>query len=322
MTHHEIGLNGYPVGHGLAFQRLANVSGALVSVALIAGLGTWGYNLLVRDVTGVPVIQAMEGAFRIAPEEPGGMNTPHQGLAVNEIAAEGGATGPADTVTLAPPPVDLASEDRPAADLRAEMAREAEAVAEIARAETAALSDSATDRTETLPEAETVAESGIIIDDTPGDASPTDMAVAEALAGAFEPEAVVTNASLGGAISPRPEPRPGSQQASVPSPSIAQPRVDPSEAPEIAAASIAPGTRLAQLGAYPDARMARAEWNRIGESFAEYFGGKRRVVQEVTTGGRTFYRLRAEGFADLAEARRFCSALAAGNAECIPVEFR
>jgi hypothetical protein len=32
-----------------------------------------------------------------------------------------------------------------------------------------------------------------------------------------------------------------------------------------------------------------------------------------------FYRLRAHGFADLSDARRFCAAFVAQNVDCIPV---
>ena len=46
------------------------------------------------------------------------------------------------------------------------------------------------------------------------------------------------------------------------------------------------------------------------------------MVQKATSGGRTFYRLRAMGFADIADARRFCAVLAAEKAECIPVTLR
>ena len=73
------------------WQRLVNGAGALTSVALIAGVGVWAYKLAVRDVRGVPVVQALEGPARIAPENPGGELALHQGMAVNEIAAEGTA---------------------------------------------------------------------------------------------------------------------------------------------------------------------------------------------------------------------------------------
>ncbi|MGB2894068.1 MAG: SPOR domain-containing protein, partial [Albidovulum sp.] len=42
-------------------QTWVRGAGALTSVALIVGLGVWAYDLAVRDVRGVPVIQALEG---------------------------------------------------------------------------------------------------------------------------------------------------------------------------------------------------------------------------------------------------------------------
>ena len=39
---------------------LTNTAGALVSLALIAGIGVWGYKLFVRDVSGIPVVRAAE----------------------------------------------------------------------------------------------------------------------------------------------------------------------------------------------------------------------------------------------------------------------
>lgn len=82
------------------------------------------------------------------------------------------------------------------------------------------------------------------------------------------------------------------------------------------------GTRLAQLGAYDSADVARSEWDRLNGRFADYMEGKRRVIQEASRGGRTFYRLRAMGFEDLSDARRFCAVLLADNADCIPVTTR
>jgi hypothetical protein len=57
---------------GTRLAKLMNGAGALMSVALIAGLAVWGYRLAMRDVTGVPVVRALEGPMRIAPEDPGG----------------------------------------------------------------------------------------------------------------------------------------------------------------------------------------------------------------------------------------------------------
>ncbi|MEH6776374.1 MAG: SPOR domain-containing protein, partial [Cereibacter changlensis] len=92
-------------------QRALNLAGGLVSVALILGLAVWGYKLAVRDVTGIPVVRAMEGPMRIAPEDPGGEIAAHQGLSVNDVAAVGVASPPPERLVLAPRPVELSLED-------------------------------------------------------------------------------------------------------------------------------------------------------------------------------------------------------------------
>ena len=88
---------------------------------------------------------------------------------------------------------------------------------------------------------------------------------------------------------------------------------------EVDPSTIASGTRLVQLGAFDDAATARGEWDKIAARFNDYIDGKSRVIQEATSGGRKFYRLRAVGFDDLNASRRFCAVLVAGNAACIPV---
>ena len=79
---------------------------------------------------------------------------------------------------------------------------------------------------------------------------------------------------------------------------------------------------MVQLGAYDDPDAAKADWTRIAGRFPELMTGKSLIVEPAQSGGRTFYRLRALGFADEAEARRFCSALLAENATCIPITQR
>lgn len=91
---------------------------------------------------------------------------------------------------------------------------------------------------------------------------------------------------------------------------------------EIDPSAIPSGTRLAQLGAYESADVARAEWARMEARFGDILADKSRVVEQAQSGGRTFYRLRAMGFIDLADARRFCSAVKAEGVDCIPVQVR
>jgi hypothetical protein len=90
---------------------LTNMAGAVISLALIGGIGTWGYGMVMRDVSGVPVVRALDGPMREAPGEPGGSPAAHQGLAVNEVAGNGAVAPPPDQVIIAPQPIDLTSED-------------------------------------------------------------------------------------------------------------------------------------------------------------------------------------------------------------------
>jgi len=99
--------------HGNSVTRLTNLTGALVSLALVVGVAVWGYKLFVRDVSGIPVVRAVAGDMRVRPEEPGGQLARHQGLSVNTVTALGASEKRAEELRLAPRPVDLADEDQP-----------------------------------------------------------------------------------------------------------------------------------------------------------------------------------------------------------------
>lgn len=291
-------------------SRWVNLAGAATSVALIAGLGVWGYKLAVRDVTGVPVIRAMEGPSRIAPEDPGGDLARHVGLSVNDVAAHGLAAPVPDQVVLAPRDPGLADEDPTMA-----------ALAPLDRPE----------EPETPPEE--LMTAAMPVPDAPEQLDAVTRALAEAMAAddtvaasGSAPEAAeiaseVIPASVPGVVrSPRPLTKPArdlaAEAAAEASQSAPQPALD------IDAATLAEGTRLAQLGAFDTPDLARAEWDSVVTRFGALMEGKQRVIQEASSGGRTFYRLRVQGFDDLAAARRFCAALVAEQANCIPAMVR
>jgi len=96
----------------------------------------------------------------------------------------------------------------------------------------------------------------------------------------------------------------------------------PAPALDVAPEDLAPGTRLVQIGTFADAGSARAEWDRAAERFGALLDDKRRVIEPAVREGQTFYRLRVAGFDDIAEARRFCDALMADGAECVPAQAR
>ncbi|MFP4326803.1 MAG: SPOR domain-containing protein [Paracoccaceae bacterium] len=324
--------------------KAVNLAGAAVSLALIGGIGIWGYKLIVRDVSGVPVVRAVEGPMRVQPDSPGGRPAAHQGLAVNEVAGQGTAAPPPDRLTLAPSPVALRDEDAPLSALQLtsaddpvapeeerdetpESRNEAllELADEIAR-DTAPLGP--------LREApETSSLTGLLYRaaaPATGDA-PEDTAAPAEQDQADTPEArdraqdveLALAAAVGEQVSLRPKRRPeGLRRAALSGAAetaSASDRTAAASVEEVDPDSLAAGTRLVQLGAYDSPEVARDEWDRLAARFDAYIEGKSRVVQRATSGGRVFYRLRAMGFDDISDARRFCAALMAENAECIPV---
>ena len=121
-----------PIASGGSFiGGMANVLGTLVSVGLLVGVGVWGYKLMVRDVSGVPVVRAIEGPMRVQPKDPGGQRADNQGLSVNTVAALGTAAAPADRLMLAPQPVTLADEDASMGEIELTLAEDAETEANI-----------------------------------------------------------------------------------------------------------------------------------------------------------------------------------------------
>lgn len=297
-------------------QRMINIAGGVSSIALILGLAIWGYKLAVRDVNGIPVVRALEGPMRIVPDNPGGEIAAHQGLAVNDVAAAGAAAPPPDRLVLAPKPLELALEDEPGLD-------------QPGAAPATSAEESLAATTEILPEvAEEDDGADLAGTDLPAlDVDATKLALAEALADTPEPEAAVEETmplvAEPGAIrsSPIPPPRPARSARAAAATTAAAPAAAVA-ATEVDASTLPAGTRLVQLGAFDDADSARREWDKLASRFGALITDKGRVVQTAQSGGRTFYRLRASGFADEGEARRFCSALLAEDTACIPVALR
>lgn len=310
---------------------LTNVAGALVSCALIVGVGVWGYKLLVRDVSGVPVVRAAEGEMRVRPEDPGGQLAQHQGLSVNEVAAEGAAARPADKLRLAPEPVDITEEDDVSAPLTVATEPQEESVQEVSLPATpdvaaalqagdvedlvAQLTAGVTPLSDLPTVAENNAAQDVVAVVTPASATSLEAATTEAVAAVLDAPGV--RQSL------RPRKRPIAPVATAVNASVVQPET-PSlpQTTEVDAASLPVGTRLAQLGAFDSEDVAREQWDQMNIRFGDYLSDKQRIIQRATSGGRVFYRLRAMGFEDIADARRFCSALVAENADCIPVVTR
>lgn len=304
-----------PVSGATRAGALVNYVGAIVSCALIVGVGVWGYKLVVRDVSGIPVVRAMAGEMRVLPTTPGGEVSVHTGLSVNEVAAVGEASAPEDSVALAPAMAGLADED--VVTLLSTGVEEVSAI---------------------VPSVAPEIEVKVALNATQIVAAPlsTDdiLALANQIAGRTLPLAPIADVtvvaptlSLAGQAMVTPV-----VAKNVPGVSVSlRPKLRPTFTPVVAAAEVqslvtttafALGTNLVQIGAFPKAENAATEWTRLQGRFGDVMGGKARVIQAATSGGKTFYRLRAQGFSELGDARRFCAALVAEGTDCIPVVVR
>ena len=272
----------------------ANIVGAVISLAVFVGIVTWGAKTVLRDSSGVPVVRALEGPARVAPEDPGGLLVAHQGLTVNEVAGSQITGAADDPLQLAPRPINLQAEDQPIQPL---LDREIAIAASPAAV--------------VLPEPDLDAAEALIIDETAESlaamlAAGTDTAPVKELA-----SAVIPASAGGGPIqSLRPRLRPFAVFTRQ------TPRVAPRN---ILAAQIVRGAPMAQLGAFGSAAIAEQAWADLSERHGDYLVGKPHVILQAAVGGGTIYRLRVHGFENQEEARRLCTALNRQNAECYSV---
>ena len=310
----------YATGASGAVTKFTNLTGAVVSLALVIGVGVWGYKLLVRDVTGIPVVRAAQGDMRVRPESPGGQLAQNQGLSVNSVAAVGASDALTEELRLAPQPTDLAEEDQPMPQID-----EAAVTSDSEVPATATVTEASMPQTQDIADAlEAGSIDSIVAQLTNGvtpmdDLEGEDQPVLASVSAQDVPAAVLGGEGM--RVSLRPTLRPRRAATST---ATASAVVTPAAASglDITPDSLPAGTRLVQLGAFDSPEIARAQWGKLNARFAPFMEGKKRIVMEAKSGGRTFYRLRAQGFEDIGDARRFCSALVAESVDCIPVVTR
>lgn len=341
----HIGAGQGDVGLLTRLARLTHYLGALASVGLMVGLVTWGWQLVSRDVSGIPVIRAIEGAARTAPDDPGGELSNYTGLAVNDVAA-GQASSAIQQVAIAPPPVGLSEDDlamgefgatarEPSSPSDIPLTFDGEPITPMSDREAQELAESAATAAAQLAAAESAVSQAVISDAPVRDGAvtevvtdefgaPADDAIAAALA---EAQALVVPAAGALQASNRPAPRPRvvASTAAAPAPSAAPEQASPAERPapqpaaQVQQVQPASGAQLVQIGAFDSNAIAQSEWNRLADRFGSQFAGKGQVIQQHQANGRTFWRLRVAGFDSRAGAQEFCAALKAGGTDCIPI---
>ena len=99
-------------GLGEAVRAAGHWLGAAASVGLVVGIGYWGWQTVTREAHGVPIVRALAGEMRVAPEASGGAVVSDQGLSVGAVQEGRGTARAPEAVTLAPTGTDIAVEDR------------------------------------------------------------------------------------------------------------------------------------------------------------------------------------------------------------------
>ena len=335
--------------------RLTHYLGALASVALMIGLMVWGWQLISRDVTGIPVIHALVGEARSTPEDPGGELTSYTGYAVNNVA-EGVESVPVDQVAVVSSEALLTEEDvamgrmgaearEPTQQSEVPLSFDGEPIAPLSDSEMRELAEAESKAAAAHAAAQNAVASADIVD-APASEGPINEVVtdengvpaqAAAITAALA-EAHAQQATGVLATSTRPARRPRTTSAAetapastrvataetapaaapVPAP-VARPVEASAPAPEAqpATAVAAAGGPVVQLGAFDSNAIAESEWNRLSGKFGSLFSGKGQVIQEHASNGRTYWRLRVAGFDDTSDARNFCAEMKAGGTDCI-----
>lgn len=317
-------------------QGAVRLTALVCSLGLVVGAVVWGYRLAERDVAGIPLIRAAEGPARVAPDNPGGTVADYQGMAINAIAAVGNAEALPDEIILAPPPVALLPEDVPGlGDLPPmfELATPAPdsgpaplLAPPVETAPPAAVGAAPlTDAAQTAVEAADDALATALAEALSLGAKPLEADPSAAVVDAAAPEPAVDLAAPDAdapARSIRPQRRPDALVSLEPAATTDAAGLSEPSIPRIDPATLPVGTRLVQLGAFDSDALATGEWVKLLARFGDLMTGKTLVVEAAVSGGRTFYRLRAHGFAGEDDVRRFCAALVAENAACIPARVR
>ncbi|MGH7049599.1 MAG: SPOR domain-containing protein [Acetobacteraceae bacterium] len=76
-----------------------------------------------------------------------------------------------------------------------------------------------------------------------------------------------------------------------------------------------------QLAAMSSREGAMREWQRLQAAWPNLFNAREPLVEKVEVDNHTFWRLRTGGFADIAEATRFCATLRAKGSGCTIASF-
>lgn len=333
---------------GLA-RLLLKIGVAGAAVAVFVGVIWYAY-LWGSQQAGdepLPVVRAEDGPDKVRPEDPGGMDVPHQDkLVMNETGEGDGETAE----NLLPPPETpqdpddgAAPADGTAAD-GSDAAQNAEADAaerdagangrQTAQAETAQAETEQTETAQAEPE------------QTETEQTETDQTGMPETPPAPSESADTDGTGDGAAAETAPETKPETAEPEAAEPEAAEPETAEPDAAAgddgagddgaggdgadgdgadgepaaPAGARLAEGDIAVQLAAFRSEEAARGAWDRLQQSHAALLGDQALSLQRVEIEGKgTFWRVRTGPFPNRATAKDMCAQLEARDQACLVV---
>ena len=279
--------------------------GAALSLSLLTGAIGWSYQLIVRDISQIPIVRAQLGPLRVAPDDPGGLTAANQGLSVTQLAVNERPLL-SDEIFLAPAAEVLSEEN-----VALQISEENSSITNKENFDTLEVSTENSLDLKILPEqnATGLASNNEAVLSTAA-FSPKKLEIENAVSLAL----ALTNEENSSFNSLRPKIRPVVLNQ-IQTDNIAQSVVN-----ELVV-TLPVGSAVVQLGAFESKSLAKIEWQRLEALLGSVLTSKNMVIQKAESGGKVFYRLRAFGFDDLSDARQFCSAVN-DKVACIPVVTR
>lgn len=279
--------------------------GAALSLSLLTGAIGWSYQLIVRDISQIPIVRAQLGPLRVAPDDPGGLTAANQGLSVTQLAVNERPLL-SDEIFLAPAAEVLSEEN-----VALQISEENSSITNKENFDTLEVSTENSLDLKILPEqnATGLASNNEAVLSTAA-FSPKKLEIENAVSLAL----ALTNEVNSSFNSLRPKIRPVVLNQTQ-TDNIAQ------SVPNELVVTLPVGSAVVQLGAFESKSLAEIEWQRLEALLGSVLTSKNMVIQKAESGGKVFYRLRAFGFDDLSDARQFCSAVN-DKVACIPVVTR
>ena len=284
-----------------------SIFGAVISLNLILWAGYWTYNIISRDINGIPIVAAQPGPLRVAPDTPGGIEAENIELAVTKIASQELPPNP-KAVELAPSTEKLTPDDL--------------TIFQAIRQKKIIDRQAALNNQIHLGVIEPNISKEISLE-------PVNSVTNTANYSITENQSELVTAALALALKPsvdnltrnsfaqknkfkriKPRPRPGS---------LLESNIFSNEtAIRPALTSVETGLAVVQFGTFETETVAFEEWDRLSKNLSVILDGRPKYVERIKRNGNEIYRLRLGGFVDIDDASRFCSAVISQE-NCVPV---